>query len=232
VSASPIPLGRLSHVLRASTAAIHRQTELALDLPASIRGIDDYCFLLQRFYGLYEPLEELLATFPEWTTWKIALPERRHTEHLGRDLRALGVAPQDLPRASPSGLPKLQSFAEALGARYVLEGSALGSQIILPLLQRKLHFGIDGADSFLRGYGNRTQDHWIWFCAGLDRFGAQPGAHHPLVCVGALATFAAVGAWLKPQAGFSLTANIRSSSDARRAGRNESGLGGRLDRFS
>jgi hypothetical protein len=64
----------LSGRLRQQTAVLHRQTEELLGLPGAIRTRHDYAIWLGRFLGLYEPVEQILAGFPEWNTFGIARP--------------------------------------------------------------------------------------------------------------------------------------------------------------
>lgn len=189
---------RLSQVLRQATAAIHSETEQALQLPQSIRNGSDYRELLERFYQIYAPLEKQLAGFAEWSEIGIAAPGRTHSEWLACDLRALGVNPEALPWATDDCLPDLPSFAHALGAKYVLQGSTLGSQVILGLLSEAIGPAMRGADTFLRGHGASTRDRWVEFCVALDRYGDQPSAKPDPVIAGARSTFAAIGFWMKP----------------------------------
>src|SRR4051794_4331702 len=79
LSRPPATEPSLSAELRSRTARLHRQIESVLGLPGAIRPRDDYIVLLDRFLGLYEPLERALAGFPEWGTLGLAPASRNHS---------------------------------------------------------------------------------------------------------------------------------------------------------
>ncbi len=58
----------LSQVLREGTELAHKELELRLGLPGSIRPLSHYRACLLRFYDLYEPLETDFQRFPEWAS--------------------------------------------------------------------------------------------------------------------------------------------------------------------
>ena len=187
----------LSVLLRNETASLHEQVEGQLDLPGSIRSLAEYKSLMERFYHLYRPLEGSLGRFREWSQAGINLAERTHTPALAADLEALGVVPSKSADAEGERLPMLTSFADALGALYVIEGSTLGSQYILPRVAEVLGSSMVGADAFFRGYGAQTGFFWKQLQGALDRFGFDHPEHIPGVVKGAKATFAAMGTWLQ-----------------------------------
>jgi heme oxygenase len=79
-----------------------------------------------------------------------------------------------------------------------MEGSALGSQYMLPQLQKTLGEQMTGADSFFRGRGVGTGAFWKEFRTALDRYGDAHPAQTSSVVAGAIATFEAVGLWMQP----------------------------------
>jgi heme oxygenase len=167
-------------------------------LPGSITGLAEYKSLVERFYHFYRPLEALLGSFSEWSDAGINVAERAHTAGLAADLEALGIAPSGMEDASGDRLPAPGTFSHALGALYVIEGSTLGSQYILPQLAQVLGSGILGADTFFRGYGPQTGSFWKQLQAALDRFGVDHPERIPDVIEGAQATFTAMGSWMQP----------------------------------
>ena len=187
----------LSARLRKETVLQHEQVEQQLGLPESITGLAEYGSLIERFFHLYRPLELLLGRFGEWSQAGIDLAERVHTPALAADLKALGIATSRIPDASGDRLPALPSFPHALGALYVMEGSTLGSQYILPRIAEVLGAKILGADAFFRGYGAHTHSFWKRLQAALDRFGVEEDERIPDVVAGAQATFEAMGSWLR-----------------------------------
>ncbi len=188
----------LSQMLRAGTELAHKDVERRLALPGSITGLADYRRCLLRFYQLYRPLEITFERFSEWTAIGMEAPSRGLSTRLAADLRALAVPLADVRDAPAASLPALQTFAQALGACYVMEGSALGSQFMLPQLQKMLGDEMSGADSFFRGRGAGTGAFWKGFRAALDRYGDAHPEQTRRVIDGAIAMFEAVGSWMQP----------------------------------
>ena len=190
------PDGILSTRLRVGTAPLHAQIEALLGLPGTVRGRQDYCRLLGRFFGLYEPLERSFQRFGEWQD--LALCPCNHSPGLSRDLLALGTDPYRVPRTPPAMMPALPTFPHALGALYVLEGSALGGRIVLRDLELRMGQQIAGATCFLSGRGAATGPMWTSFRATLDCFGrAQPQVRGD-VLIGAESVFRALLTWFAP----------------------------------
>lgn len=197
----PVPAGvapLLSSRLRAGTAALHRQTEVLLDLPGAIRTRNDYTAWLGRFLGLYEPLEGSLAAFGDWETAGIVPPRPGLGARLTADLIDLGADPGDHLRAPLALLPRLPAFAHALGARYVLEGSTLGGRLIGRELESRIGAEIAGATRFFGGHENKGDRSWRSFGIALDRFGSEHQSLQSDVVAGAERVFLAILAWFTP----------------------------------
>jgi heme oxygenase len=194
--AAPVP--SLSDELRARTVPLHGQIEILSGLPGAIRTRDDYLAWLGRFLGLYEPLEHILATFPEWPAFGLALPSPSHSACLADDLAALGIDPGGAPRASPAALPDLPTFAHALGAFYVLEGSTQGRRVMLRELRACLGDPIASATRFFGGRGEAVGPMWQSVRAALDAFGRAEPQLRADVIEGAERTFRALLAWFAP----------------------------------
>jgi heme oxygenase len=190
----------LSGQLRDQTAALHGEVERELGLPGSIANLMDYKAFLERFYRLYEPLENSLARFSDWAAIGVDLPEQLQAGRLAADLEQLGVPPLQLELAPEASLPDLPDFPHALGALYVMAGSTLGSQIILRHLITALGPEIAGTDAFFRGHGADTGACWSRFRTSLDVYGVAEPGNTPEVIEGAQATFRAIGAWMRPEA--------------------------------
>jgi len=203
--ALPLPL---SQSLRVGTATSHKELENRLVLPGSIRSIADYRACLLRFYQLYRPIELQFQLFtgpafsdPAFSEWIFAGFDPSAcslSARLAADLEELAVSVADISLAPAAALPPLREFASALGACYVLEGSALGSLFMLPQLRRVLGDGMDGADSFFRGRETETSAFWQRFRAALDRYGDAHPEQTPAVIRGANDTFVAIGLWMQP----------------------------------
>jgi heme oxygenase len=187
----------LSFQLREGTAALHREVESKLSLPNAITTLADYKKCLERFYRLYRPIERTFTHFTDWAGYGLDLSVRTHSVRLAADLEALGTASLEFEDAPGSSQPILTDFAHALGAMYVIEGSTLGSQFILPHLIKVLGQQIVGADSFFRGRGTQTGALWGTFRASLDAYGASHADKTSDVIHGARATFEAIGNWMQ-----------------------------------
>jgi heme oxygenase len=182
-------------MLRTQTACLHKQIEVQLGLPSAIQNLDDYRGWLSRFLGLYGPLEQALAEFTEWRDHGLTLPN--HSVRLAADLRAMGVDPAGVLQAPPTVVPRLATFAHALGVVYVLEGSALGGRVILRDINARVGPRIIGATRFFGG-GMATDQTWQGVKTALDGFGyAFPGLRDDVIS-GAEAVFRAIAAWFVP----------------------------------
>jgi heme oxygenase len=172
----------LSGRLRMETAAAHRAVEAAAGLPGRVVTVADYAACLSRFFRLFAPLEAAIGGFAGWADLGIDLGARRRTPALLADLRALGCEP---PAPAPILLP---AFPAAIGALYVLEGSALGGKILAQAFARQVP-AIAGATKFFGGDGARSGEMWRDFRAALDLYGEKNPAAQPAVIAGAVAAF-------------------------------------------
>jgi heme oxygenase (biliverdin-IX-beta and delta-forming) len=186
--------------VRSFTAKLHCEVERTLALPGSIQTMADYRRWLIRFFGIYQPLEHLLSGFQGWAATGIRINQLGHTEALLKDLKQMACNPDDIELASRGALPMVETFGQAFGALYVLEGSKLGGRYILKDLSNRLGSGIDGMDAFFTGYGPDTAVRWASFKALLDKFSTLRPVEFPEVIAGARMTYAAIDAWMSPLA--------------------------------
>jgi heme oxygenase len=186
--------------VKSFTAQQHCEVERTLALPGSIQTMADYRRWLIRFFGLYQPLEHLLSGFAGWHAAGIRIDQLGHTEALVKDLKAMVCDFDSVELASREALPMVETFGDAFGALYVLEGSKLGGRYILKDLSNRLGSEIEGMDAFFTGYGTNTAVRWASFKGSLDKFSALRPAEFPEVIAGAKMTYAAIGAWMSPPA--------------------------------
>lgn len=141
--------------LRRETAEIHERLHRHAGLAAAARSsitAEDYVLLLARLFGFHRAYESVVAETAcneaiDLSFWPIV-----RSESLALDLVALGVdgaAIARLPLCTPITRPS--NAAELLGSHYVVEGSALGGQLIARALE--LRFG-DNRRFFLTQPGN------------------------------------------------------------------------------
>jgi heme oxygenase len=142
--------------VRSLPAKLHCAVERTLALPECIQTMADYRRWLIRFFGIYQPLELLLNGFAGWTAAGIRFDQLGHTEALLKDLKAMACDPDSIELASAEALPMVETFGQAFGALYVLEGSKLGGRYILKDLSNRLGSEIEGMNAFFTGYGADT----------------------------------------------------------------------------
>lgn len=178
---------RLRTETRPHHTAVERDTPMAwLMTPGLDR--DTLAAVLARLHAFQAPLEAALAPRQPAT----GLDAIDRAARLGRDLAVLGVAP-DAP-APPDALPAVVTDAEVRGATYVLEGAALGGQIIARHLGPA--FGLDAGRglSFFASEGAPAGPRWRAVRRMLD---ATPEADHEAVVAAAQAAFERMGAWMR-----------------------------------
>lgn len=117
------------------------------------------------------------------------LPPR--AELLARDLTVLGIDPTATPRCE--ALPALASDAEAVGAIYVIEGSALGGAVLARLARRELAVGPATGAAFLSGDADLSA-RWRLVVETISETGDAHGVDG--LIAGACETFDAMEAWL------------------------------------
>ena len=162
--------------LRTATAAHHERLERRVDIERALRSRATYRELLERFYGFYRPLEDVLAP--------ISVPGfayRRKLPLIEADLAALGGDVAALPVAPR--VPAVATVGDALGVAYVIEGSALGGAVIGRMVRREL--GLTSA--FFHGTGIAPQ--WRAFGAVVER-------HAPVSEQAAIACFEDMERWV------------------------------------
>jgi heme oxygenase len=87
-------------------------------------------------------------------------------------------------------VPSISSLAEAMGAAYVVEGSALDGVKHVAAVARRL--GSDAPSRFLSLRGERTAERWRQFVLSLEHWGVPAPRHARIMaCESARATFAA-----------------------------------------
>ncbi len=129
-----------------------------------------YARVLQVFDAFLGHWESAVASAlpPSRQPWLQARSRRPFLRH---DLQALGVDGID----AAIELPALGGAAAAWGSVYVIEGSALGGQVITRhLAEAGLHRG-NGA-AYFHGWGEATAGMWREFRALLEAEVAEPGA--------------------------------------------------------
>ncbi|MBF9196191.1 biliverdin-producing heme oxygenase [Microvirga terrestris] len=178
--------------LKTETRAAHDRIETAMDLDRRIASREAYRDLLIRFYGFHKAWEEEAAgQAPDRGFFE----RRRKTQHLVKDLEALGLKSEDiirLPQCRPL-MPLLGSEA-VLGSMYVVEGSTLGGTIIAREVERRLGFTAETGCAYFRSYGRDIAAMWRSFGAVLLE--ASSPKVDDLIVESAQKTFTVMHDWL------------------------------------
>lgn len=143
----------------------------------------DYRRALECLLGFNEPLEAILSE------WLPAEQQPASREVLHADLHGLGLDTATiaaLPRCPQ--LPPIASASAAMGAAWVLHGSALGGAVIHRHLRERLG---PGMMQHARHFAATPPPAWPPFLAALEEVADPPAAEQT-----ARETFAALGHWL------------------------------------
>jgi len=152
--------------LKGYTKREHAQLEKKLiGMIRRIHTLQQYCHLLEMFYGFYHTLEFKMEQY--LTKEQIPdIAERRKSAAILQDIRVMGgMPPVPLPAAP---VPAIHSFSQALGAAYVLEGSTLGGVIIAGMIRSQLQLPAPEGFTFFNGYGQAVQQMWKRFHTYLE----------------------------------------------------------------
>ena len=171
--------------LREATAAAHDAIDRQLQLGADL-ALDRYVRILQGFEGFLSAWEPAVAAVvaPGQRAW---FSGRSRLAFLRQDLAVL--APGATPVPAPM-LPPLPNPSAAFGAMYVLEGSALGGQVIARRVAERFGFDARRGAAYFHGFGDRTGGLWREF---RERLEAEVGpARRGDACAAAVATFDAL----------------------------------------
>ena len=166
VSAAPPLLA----ALRAGTKAAHLRVEaapsmarlLAPDLSAAA-----YIAALRAMRSFHAAIGQRVTPFLQ--NARLRAPDPGVSAALEADLAWFGVK----LRPQAGAQPPIKTLPGALGALYVLEGSALGGRVIGRAVAASLSVSPGRGGSFYCGLtADRARDRWRSFCADLEREGA------------------------------------------------------------
>lgn len=169
--------------LKTETRPEHDELEKRLNLIRGDMTLDDYIFLLKKFYSFYHTLENKYP-FDQ---------ERLKTPKIKEDLNALGFHnTSDLPACD---LPDLKNSSMIMGMNYVVEGSTLGGMVLTKHFSKLFHFSGTGI-SFFSGYGPHTMEMWTKTRVRISTFALSKDCNEDDVIEGAKITFQSLSHWL------------------------------------
>lgn len=186
-STPTIPSGAALGALRQATATHHARIESLLGLGGPF-GRSHYGIVLQGFGAFLDAWQPRVARavpadLQQWCA------RGRRSALITRDLRHLGLQPL---APAVAACPRIDGIAQALGSLYVMEGAALGGQLIAAGLRRRLAIGADTGGAYFNGCGKDTAVRWREYreLAGSVLDGDRPA--QALACAAAVATFEAL----------------------------------------
>ncbi len=160
----------------------------------------DYVWILSRMYGFYVPLEDRLSQFePIWQECGIDFNQRCKVPLLEQDLLAGGLTPDALGQLPHcSSIPLVQSFPQAVGVLYVLEGATLGGQMISRHLALQLGLSLEREAAFFSSYRSETGIMWKQFSMRINSYVEAAFSHTDMatMILSAQATFQTLDDWL------------------------------------
>lgn len=181
--------------LRTATWTAHQSLEKQVDVRHRFSSLAEYQGHLVRMWGFCAGLESHLAD----EQFADVLPDyaaRRKLPLLKRDLTALGLS-SDTVDTLPicRKLPDCSDTAAALGCVYVLEGSTLGGQTLLPVVESRLGLHAGHGAAFLASYGAEVGPMWKRFGQALEQWCVTPERRERAE-FGAETTFSRLSDWL------------------------------------
>lgn len=183
--------------LRAQTRAQHERLDRGVRMGTDEVTRDGYGAFLRGSLAIVRPLERALEPHGA-----LELPRGR-SESLSADLAHLALV-DDV--ASPD-VRFVESRADAMGVAYVMEGSALGGQVLARRVAPALGLATEGPEraglAYLRVHGDAPGPRWRAFLERLGAWDAEASEEdRERACRAALRTFAAYedalarsGAW-------------------------------------
>lgn len=182
--------------LRAATDATHKSVERRT--PFFQKGFDRRLYVrwLVDMVGFYRPFE--LALAHSGLLAQGGWPYQSRLGLLATDLRQLGhpdLAQDALTNQRLARLPALHDPLRAAGALYVVEGSALGGQVLASRVLKALDIRLDDGGSFFQPNGPEPRIQWQQFQTLVRGLATQAQSRQTVVTA-AVDTFNAFDAWL------------------------------------
>jgi heme oxygenase len=159
----------VSTELRERTRQHHQRLEAVVEVMNPGLTRSHYLQLLKSFYGFYQPAELALHARPEWAALEPEFGRRRKVPLLHRDFKALGLSDPEIAQLPLCAvIAPIESFEDALGCAYVLEGATLGGQLISRHLNSLFAMDEGTGCAFFLSYAGEVLPMWRSFIKTLN----------------------------------------------------------------
>lgn len=156
----------LTNILKEQTKDHHQKLEsLIISRVKSLDSKLAYANFLKLFYGFIAPLEEKIASIKEVTD-NDKINNREKAWMILQDINYLN--PHDNNFQTTDNLPQINTFDEAIGALYVLEGSTLGGKYIRKMIASRLQMPENEGFLYFSSYADNTDNMWKAFKNVVD----------------------------------------------------------------
>lgn len=177
-------------MLRARTREAHARLDALVPLTGGRITAGGYGATLAAMLRVVAPVEGALACWgASLTSHGFPSAGTIRSERLAADLDVVAWGASCNGSEAPAF--EIRSLDHAVGVLYVLEGAALGGQLIAREAARTLGLTAQRGACYFAGYGEPAGPRWRAFCAALESFGAARPDGWPQVVDGAAHTFAA-----------------------------------------
>lgn len=184
-------MSQLLQDLKTSTRPQHDQIEKTIDFLREDMTLEDYKYLLKKFYGFYYTFEKFLKE----TNLPLDYSQRYKLPRLKNDLENLGMSSQEIEKLPVLKMKFPSSLEVVLGQLYVIEGSTLGGMVLKKHFEKKFSLTPDTGLSFFTGYGAETMSFWKEFQEILIESSSEKA--NPLIIDSAQITFLTLETWMK-----------------------------------
>lgn len=155
-------------LLKTETSKIHNEIEKINILNKINPTIENYITYIKIIYSIIIPINKKIYNFNEWNEF---FPNRKNnisSNKLLLDLKNLEVDFNNIKFSKY--IPEINSFEQALGCFYVLEGSSLGGFLLCNKLSVIHGESLRNKMNYLNGSGNDTFQNWKYFIDSLEEY--------------------------------------------------------------
>ncbi|UQD56715.1 biliverdin-producing heme oxygenase [Flavobacterium sp. K5-23] len=169
--------------LKKETTLLHRNVERNSMLKRVMDPnltVDYYSIIIEKFYHFHQEIETQLVKFNNQHKLITDLDNRLKCDFLEADIVELNIVKTNLPKR----YIEINTAEDFFGVLYVIEGSTLGGQYIIPKLNVSLP---ELKHSYYNGFGDETRNLWLTFINQLTS--TQDALNHEEVVKSANLTF-------------------------------------------